>query len=172
MDTMALGKAKGAGARRATSGEAIRGAWVLIFHAALVLAATGPGSGGYTFGFAIATALGAALASFPLAGAMLLIAKFAWKDGLAFGQAYAACFLGASLGLFIPFVIDVYESASLLYPLEYFVGWCVSTTLIPPLVWARARMLDGERIGLRRAAIAFAFIVPLNFLIGFLWAVL
>jgi hypothetical protein len=148
----------------------LRYVWLAIILALAALANAGRLKGAVVFGSGLGMVIGAAVISLPFGGMLLLVARRLWKVAMSYKEAYTLYFVGAVVGLLIPFAIDAVSAASLFYPSVYGMGFVASTSLVPPLCWASSRTSDGQRIGLKRALLALLILAPFGFAFGFAWA--
>lgn len=145
----------------------------MLVAAVVVIAAVailGRLKGPLVFGHGIGLVLGAAVASLPFAGILLVLARKLSKRPWTFGGAYSTHLAGALVGMAPLFAADGFLAVSAFYPYEYRIGWVVLTSVIPPVVWARAPMADGKSLGLKWAVVAAVVIAPLGFAWGFAYA--
>lgn len=101
---------------------------------------------------------------------LLLVARKMWRRPWSYRAAYAASLAGALVSVTPLFVADGVFAASFCYPYEYQAAWIALTSVVPPLVWARARTADGEGIGVKWALLAAVVLLPVGFAVGFAYA--
>ena len=148
----------------------LRYLWLVIFVGLAAISSIGRVNGARMFGWGLGMAIAAAVFSIPFGALLQLVARRLWKVALSYREAYTMYFVGAVVGLLPPFAADALLAASLFCPSAYGAGYLASTTLVPPLCWASSHTSDGERVGMKRALLAFVFLAPFGFALGFVWS--
>lgn len=147
----------------------LRYLWLAIFVGLAAVSSLGRVNGARMFGWGLGMAIAAAIVSIPFGALLQLVARRLWKVALSYKEAYTMYFVGAVVGLLPPFAADALLAASLFYPSAYGIGFVASTTFVPPLCWASSHTSGGERVGLKRALLAFVILAPLGFALGLVW---